>query len=132
MYRSITASNNKTIYLSMNHLIYSRKSHAEIFNPKWVDLTDFSTDFSETFEQNKGIDNSSSITLYYWLMNGYISFFRYADYISVGDEVLALQENHELTPAKVINTSTFKMQGTFHYCNILLLAAVSFLLFTTQ
>ena len=37
MYKSITTSNNKTIHLSQNHLIYSRKIRTERFNPMQVD-----------------------------------------------------------------------------------------------
>ena len=47
-------------------------------------------------------------------MNYRTSFFRYADHVSVGDEVLAVQDNKELTPAKVINISNINMQGTFY------------------
>ena len=32
----------------------------------------------------------------------------------MGYEVLKIQENDELTPVKVINTSSMNMQGTFH------------------
>ena len=45
------------------------------------------------------------------LWNIYIIFFRYADQVAVGDEVLVL-ENDDLTPTKVINVSSFNMQGT--------------------
>ena len=47
-------------------------------------------------------------------MNYKLWFIRYADYVSVGDEVLAVQENEKLTPTKVINISNVNMQGTFH------------------
>ena len=45
------------------------------------------------------------------LWNIYIIFFRYADQVAIGDEVLVL-ENDDLTPTKVINVSSFNMQGT--------------------
>ena len=54
-----------------------------------------------------------------------ILFFRYADYVSVGDEVLAIQKHDELIPAKVINVSSFNMQGTFY-------PYMSFLVFIMQ
>ena len=39
--------------------------------------------------------------------------FRYADYVSFGDEILAIhQKNNEVTPARVINISNLYMQGT--------------------
>ena len=41
-------------------------------------------------------------------------WIRYADHVSVGDEVLAVQDNKELTPAKVINISNINMKGTFY------------------
>ena len=39
MYKSITTSNNRTISLSKNHLIYLRKTSAERFNPLQVYFT---------------------------------------------------------------------------------------------
>ena len=39
-----------------------------------------------------------------------MKIFRYADKISIGDEVLA-QENDDLTPAKVTDTPSFTLQG---------------------
>ena len=36
VYKSITTEGNKTISLSGNHLIYTRESHNEKFNPKYV------------------------------------------------------------------------------------------------
>ena len=47
------------------------------------------------------------------LLVAYLSLSRYADHVSVGNEVLAIQTNTELTPTKVINTSEINMQGTF-------------------
>ena len=41
-------------------------------------------------------------------------FFRYAVYVSVGDEVLEIQRNDGLMPAKVINIGSFNMQDTFN------------------
>ena len=41
-----------------------------------------------------------------------ILFFRYAVYVSVGDEVLAIRKIDDLMPVKVINVSSFNMQGT--------------------
>ena len=41
----------------------------------------------------------------------YISF-RYADLVTVGDEVL-IQENFQLNPSKVVNISSFLMQGKY-------------------
>ena len=37
--------------------------------------------------------------------------FRYADDVSIGDEVLVQGEDDELTPAKVIDLSSSTMQG---------------------
>ena len=51
------------------------------------------------FQQNKQFEINS------------LAFLRYADCVSIGDEVLAIQENKELTPAKVKNISSFNMQG---------------------
>ena len=39
--------------------------------------------------------------------------FRFADQVSVGDEVAA-QKNDELLPEKVVNVSSFTMSGTSH------------------
>ena len=39
--------------------------------------------------------------------------FRYADHVSIGDEVL-VKGNDVLTPAKVINVSSLIMQGDYH------------------
>ena len=39
-----------------------------------------------------------------------ICFFRYADQVSIGNEVL-VEGNDELTPAKVINVNSSSMQG---------------------
>ena len=39
---------------------------------------------------------------------------RYAEKVSTGDEVL-VSENNELTPAKVINVSSLKMQGDYAF-----------------
>ena len=44
-------------------------------------------------------------------------FIRYADLVSIDEEVL-VHGNGELTPAKVINVSTYKTQGN-HYDFIL-------------
>ena len=41
--------------------------------------------------------------------------FRYADEVSVGDEVLA-QGNDEFIPEKVLNVSTFPLQGNHNFC----------------
>ena len=38
--------------------------------------------------------------------------FRFADKVAIGDELLA-QGYDNLTPAKVINVSTFKLQGDY-------------------
>ena len=43
----------------------------------------------------------------------FILYIRYADQVSVGDEVL-VPGNGELTPAKVTDVPTFKMQGLYH------------------
>ena len=40
-------------------------------------------------------------------------YIRYADQISVGDEVL-VPTNTQMTPAKVTDVSTFNMQGVYH------------------
>ena len=40
----------------------------------------------------------------------YYLFYRYAEQVSIGDEVLVL-ENANLTPATVVNITTFNMQG---------------------
>ena len=42
-----------------------------------------------------------------------MSFFRYADYVLVGDEVLTAHNNDKLAPVKVINVYNLNMQGTF-------------------
>ena len=42
------------------------------------------------------------------------TFNRYADKISVGDELLVENKN-ELVPAKVINVSNNQMQGMFYF-----------------
>ena len=56
---------------------------------------------------------SFSTTFYCLVINEHLSFLRFADCVSVKDEVLTVHENDELTPAKVINISTFNMQVTF-------------------
>ena len=38
--------------------------------------------------------------------------FRFADKVAIGDELLA-QGYDNLTPAKVVNVSTFKLQGDY-------------------
>ena len=40
-----------------------------------------------------------------------LNHFRYADDVSIGDEVLVQGEDDELTPAKVIDLSSSTMQG---------------------
>ena len=44
--------------------------------------------------------------------------FRYADQVSVGDEIL-VQENNELIPDKVIKKSNFVMEGKKSFQNSL-------------
>ena len=73
VYKSITTSNNNTIHLSKNHLIYSRKSNTEIFNPLWVY---FSYDIlCNTFNiSNYGILCNIEVKLVNWtsvLLRGY-------------------------------------------------------------
>ena len=41
-----------------------------------------------------------------------LCFSRYADQVSVGDEVL-VQEKDKFTPTEVIEISTFQKQGTY-------------------
>ena len=41
-----------------------------------------------------------------------LCFYRYADQVSVGDEVL-VQEKDKFTPTKVFEISTFHKQGTY-------------------
>ena len=43
-----------------------------------------------------------------------ILYFRYADEIIIGDEILALQ-NHEVKTVKVIRMSSFIMKGYNHF-----------------
>ena len=43
---------------------------------------------------------------------------RYAEKVSAGDEVL-VPENNKLTPAKVINVSSLKMQGDYTHFSVL-------------
>ena len=45
---------------------------------------------------------------------------RYADEVSVGDEVLA-QGIDEFTPEKVLNVSTFTWQGNNNFCLIFIM-----------
>ena len=45
--------------------------------------------------------------------------FRYADQVSVGDEVLA-QGNEEFTSEKILNVSTFPLQGNQNCCLIII------------
>ena len=40
---------------------------------------------------------------------------RYANEVSVGDEVLA-EGNDEFSPEKVLNVSTFPLQGNHNFC----------------
>ena len=54
--------------------------------------------------------NCTSYNLY---TRRYILLFRYADNISVGDEVL-VEGNDKLTPLRVINVSNIMMQGHYH------------------
>ena len=51
----------------------------------------------------------------YYYLNTYLSYFRYADKVSVNDEVL-VQKDNGLTPALVINTSYSVMQGKNNSC----------------
>ena len=47
----------------------------------------------------------------FFLLNNIVQFsFRYADQITIDDEVL-IPENNEVTPTKVISVSSFAMQG---------------------
>ena len=41
-------------------------------------------------------------------------YFRYADQVSIGDEVL-VRRNDELIPGNVTNISSFMMQGINHF-----------------
>ena len=53
----------------------------------------------------------------YFVHHKIILSIRYADHVSVGNEVL-VEENYELIPAEVINVSTLSMQGdciSIHY-----------------
>ena len=51
---------------------------------------------------------------------------RYADQVSIGDDVLA-QEKDELTPAKVVQVSMVKAQGTY-LANIIVFSCTQFML----
>ena len=44
------------------------------------------------------------------IISKYHFFCRYARHVSVGDEVL-VKQNYDMTPEKIINVSSFKMQG---------------------
>ena len=50
------------------------------------------------------------LTRFIWKKGNKIILFRYADQVLIGDELL-VQGNNEMTPAKVINISSFMMQG---------------------
>ena len=56
----------------------------------------------------------------------YMSYFRYADEVSIGDEVL-VQGNNGLTPTKVINVSKITLQGNHLFLTINLRKSNSFL-----
>ena len=45
-----------------------------------------------------------------WIKQNGIYYYRYADQVSVGDEIL-VQNNNELIPDKVIEESKFVMEG---------------------
>ena len=102
MYKSIITSLNETIRISGNHLIYTRKYEVDMFNPQYVLISKNSelilADFiSKTFK----IQN--------WTCDKVISF-RFADKVSIGDEVL-VQKYDGLVPAKVTKVFSSKMQG---------------------
>ena len=55
-----------------------------------------------------------------------IILMRYADQVSIGDDVLA-QEKDELTPAKVVQVSMVKAQGTY-LANFIVFSCTQFML----
>ena len=59
-------------------------------------------------------------------MNSCLSF-RYADKVSIGDDVL-VQRNGTLIPDQVIGLPSFKMQGKYSTCNSFVILYDFFLL----
>ena len=51
--------------------------------------------------------------------------FRYADDVSIGDEVLVQGEDDELTPAKVIDLSSSTMQGDILWLSLPVAVGIS-------
>ena len=55
----------------------------------------------------------------------YFKHFRYAEQISIGNEML-VHQNNELTPAKVMNVFDLTMQGIHHFMYLIIFSLLYF------
>ena len=124
IYQSIQTNLNYTIDLTGNHLIYRRKDTTDKFHAMkvyfyhqiyyWKSIVEnfrFSLYIFTFFKSKQNINftlvNKQSI--YFDLFS-----FRYANKVSIGDEVL-IQRNDEMTATKVINITKSLMQGKYYF-----------------
>ena len=111
-YKSITTFRNQTLSLSGNHLIYARHSFQERFNPMLV--------FSSFLKWKMLLQTViKMITIFKATLSQKTIFSpRYADQVSIGDEVVA-QGYDGLSPTMVINVIDQFVQGKQCYKTVI-------------
>ena len=94
-YKSITTNLNTTVSLTSNHLIYARKNVMDKFHPMLVHRTLIFLNIHPKIQ----ISTPRHHCVSFLLLSMYCTHFRYAEQISIGNEVI-VHQNNELTPAK--------------------------------